>query len=133
MYKHILMPIELGTKAEETLAKARCLLAEGGKITLLHVVEPIPNYVAPYMPPNIYTESMEGAREKLAARAQELGLSDTALLQGPVGRGIVEWATENAADCIVLASHQPALSDIFLGSTAAWVVRHAQCAVLVLR
>ena len=40
---------------------------------------------------------------------------------------------EASADAIVIASHRPDLSDYLLGSTAARVVRHAQCTVLVLR
>ena len=41
-----------------------------------------------------------------------------------------EWAN---GDLIVIASHVPRVSDIFLGSTAAWVVRHADCSVHVIR
>ena len=37
------------------------------------------------------------------------------------------------ADCIVIGSHKPGLIDYLLGSTAARVVRHAPCAVHVLR
>jgi nucleotide-binding universal stress UspA family protein len=44
---------------------------------------------------------------------------------------ILETAKEIGADLIVIASHRPGLQDYFLGSTAARVVRHAECAVLV--
>ena len=36
-------------------------------------------------------------------------------------------------DVIVMASHQPKFSDYLLGSTAARVVRHAKCSVLIAR
>ena len=49
------------------------------------------------------------------------------------GRAITEHAKENAIDCIVVASHRPGLQDIFIGSTADWVVRHAPCSVHVVR
>ena len=48
-------------------------------------------------------------------------------------KAILEVAKEEGADLIVLASHRPGLQDYFLGSTAAKVVRHAECSVLVRR
>jgi nucleotide-binding universal stress UspA family protein len=52
---------------------------------------------------------------------------------GHPSRTILEVAEEKAADLIIIASHQPGLQDYFLGSTAAKVVRHAKCSVLVVR
>ena len=46
---------------------------------------------------------------------------------------ILEWAESNKVDCIIINSHKPGLQDYFLGSTAARVVRHAQCSVHVIR
>jgi len=46
---------------------------------------------------------------------------------------ILEVAKEKNADLIIIASHRPGLQDYFLGSTAAKVVRHANCSVLVVR
>ena len=46
---------------------------------------------------------------------------------------ILETAEDEGADLIIIASHQPGIQDYFLGSTAARVVRHAQCSVLVTR
>lgn len=37
------------------------------------------------------------------------------------------------AELIVIASHKPGFSTYLLGSTAAAVVRHAKCPVLVVR
>jgi len=54
-------------------------------------------------------------------------------LVGHAGRTIVDYATETGIDCIVIGSHKPGLNDYFLGSTSARVVRHAPCAVHVLR
>lgn len=55
------------------------------------------------------------------------------VIDGPTGRTITNWAEETGVDCIVMSSHRPVMSDILLGSTAAWVVRHAQCSVHVIR
>jgi len=46
---------------------------------------------------------------------------------------ILDVADEKQVDLIVIASHQPGLQDYFLGSTAAKVVRHAKCSVLIIR
>ena len=42
-------------------------------------------------------------------------------------------AEEKKAELIIVASHQPGLQKYFLGSTAAKVVRHATCSVIVVR
>ncbi|MCP3868497.1 MAG: universal stress protein [Gammaproteobacteria bacterium] len=46
---------------------------------------------------------------------------------------ILADAERSGADLIVIASHQPELSDYLLGSNAAKVVRHAKCDVYVVR
>ena len=55
------------------------------------------------------------------------------IIEGHSARTILDFAEENAIDCIVMGSHKPGLADYFLGSTAARVVRHANCAVHVHR
>jgi universal stress protein F len=55
------------------------------------------------------------------------------LTSGHAGRAIVDYASENNIDCIVMTSHKPGVEDLFLGSTAARVVRHAKCSVHVIR
>ncbi len=62
MYKNIIVPVALdhGHDPAEAIAVAKALLADGGKITLLSVVEPVPGYIATYIP--------EGQLEKKPAR-----------------------------------------------------------------
>jgi nucleotide-binding universal stress UspA family protein len=55
------------------------------------------------------------------------------VIEGHSGRSILDHAAENDVDCIIIASHRPGMQDYFLGSTAAQVVRHATCAVHVVR
>jgi nucleotide-binding universal stress UspA family protein len=52
---------------------------------------------------------------------------------GQTHRAILAAAEERNVDLIVVASHRPGLQDFLLGSTAARVVRHATCSVLVKR
>jgi len=135
MYKHVLVPIALdhGEGTQAALAVARHLLDEGGDITALTVLEPVPMFIANELPAG----QVERTRvDVLAALRDELrGATDIkpVVISGSPGRAIVDFATENGTDCIVVASHKPGLADYFLGSTAARVVRHAPCAVHVLR
>jgi nucleotide-binding universal stress UspA family protein len=46
---------------------------------------------------------------------------------------ILDVADEKEVDLIVIASHRPGFQDYYLGSTAAKVVRHANCSVHVVR
>ena len=135
MYSHILLPVELGgdTDYKDAKAIADTILNDGGRITILHAIEPVPQFAESYISPEVGQKVRENAGTTLKEMAKDLGVKDTALIHGSVGRSIVDWVEENSADCIVMPSHTPVLSDIFLGSTAAWVVRHARCAVHVLR
>ena len=135
MYKHIVVPVEIGEAKtyEDAVKAASTLLTEGGKITLLHVIEPVPTYVTTYIPPDITVKSKAAVKEQLLDMAKTLDIANTALIFGSAGRGIVDWTGENDADCIVVKSHKPEFTDLFLGSTAAWVGRHAPTSVHVLR
>lgn len=135
MYKHVLVPIALdhGEGTQTALTLARSLTEKGGEITALTVLEPVPTFIANELPPG----QIERTRtDVMAALREELGDSadvKPVVVTGHPGRAIVDFATENGVDCIVVASHKPGLSDFFLGSTAARVVRHAPCAVHVVR
>ncbi len=135
MYKNILVPIALEHERDTGAAMdvAHRLLAEGGQITALHVMEALPGYTTQYLPAN-YADTRHD--EMLAALKAELGgVKDVkpAVVTGHAGTTIVEYAADHDIDCIVVASHRPGLQDYLLGSTAARVVRHAGCAVHVIR
>lgn len=135
MYKNILVPVALdhGPKTAAALDVARALRAEGGAITALTVMEAIPPYVAQYLPPDQEAHARDEA--EAALRAELGGVEDARVdvVTGHAGRTILEYAEEHDMDLIVIASHRPGLQDYFLGSTAARVVRHAPCAVHVVR
>ncbi len=66
--------------------------------------------------------------------ARREGLEGQVVLrQGAPSTEILEEAARIGADAIVLGSHRPDYTDFFLGSTAARVVRHARCTVVVER
>jgi nucleotide-binding universal stress UspA family protein len=135
MYKNILVPMALDHKRNVGAAMdiAHKLLDEGGKITALHVIEAIPGYAAVHLPDDYHEKQQSEAMASL--KAELGGVSDVKaqVVTGHAGRTIQDYADQNGSDCIIVASHRPGLQDYFLGSTAAWVVRHAKCAVHVTR
>lgn len=135
MYANILIPVALDHKHDITDAinVAQKLRRDGGKITLLSVVEAIPGYVAGYLPEGQLEQNRKENEATLKAEAGEVPGIDAKVIVGHPGGSIVDYATEHSTDLIIIASHKPGLQDFFLGSTAARVVRYSQCPVHVLR
>ncbi|MEP2705072.1 MAG: universal stress protein [Roseibium sp.] len=135
MYKNILIPV-LFDEQHDTQASylvARSLANEDTKITVMHVIEEIPDFVINQLPSELLANSRHEAEKALEKSAAALPGATTKLLSGHAGRLIVDYAKDNGIDCIVLASHRPGFEDYFLGSTAGRVVRHANCSVHVVR
>ncbi len=135
MYTNILIPVLLGESRDNQTAfkAAKALASEGAQITLLHVIETVPVYVSEYFPPDFITTARDTVQTALDDMVATLPGSRAAIAEGKAGNRICRWAEENGCDCIVVASHRPALSDFFLGSVAHHVVGHAACAVHVVR
>ncbi len=135
MYKNILVPVVLGDGEdnETSLSAARQLADENAQVTILHVREPIPAFVAAEIPEDILNSTHREFQEDLQRVAANYPGAKAVLITGHAGRGIVEYADANAIDCIVLASHRPGLQNLLLGSTANRVVHHAKCSVHVIR
>ena len=135
MYKKILVPVALDHRpnTEVALKVARTLLSEGGEIIAIHAMEPIPGYVSHYLPEDQIREGREAAKAALVSELGGVKDVKVELINGAAGSAITEYAADHDIDCIVIASHKPGLQDYFLGSTAARVVRHAKCAVHVVR
>ena len=133
MYKNILVPIALDHErdVEAALAVARALSVEGGKITALNVIDQLPSYATEYLPADHFDNQQEGVSKEIRGLVGE-GI-EVAVVHGHSGRTILDYADDNESDLIVIASHRPGLQDYFLGSTASRVVRHATCAVHVVR
>lgn len=134
MYSRILVPMALdhgyGSGAVEI---ARRLLAEGGSITALHVYEAPSGSVGSYLDESAVKEAFARAEATLQARVADMAGVTPMLAKGHSGRTILDVAARIRADLIIVGSHRPGLRDYFLGSTSARVVRHAPCAVHVLR
>ena len=138
MYKSIVIAAALfndGATTRAALTKAQSLLDKNGKITLVHVLEDVPGYVAASLPASHLANRKIDVTAQLQALAASFPtLSVTIVVeQGQPAQTILDVAQEQGADLIMIASHKPGLSDYFIGSTAARVVRHAQTSVLVSR
>ncbi len=135
MYSNILVPVALDHdhKPIPALKVASTLLSKGGLITALHVMEDLPGYVTQYLPEGQRTHQLEDARAGLKAEVGDWPHITVEVILGHSGRTILDYAERHDTDCIVITSHRPGLQDYFLGSTAARIVRHAQCAVHVIR
>ena len=136
MYKTILVPIEMGhlEAGKKTIDLAVEHATEGARIILLNVVEEIPSWAAIDLPADLVDKNIASSRDELKAIATASGMKmDVEVRTGHSYNTILDVAEDRGADLIIIASHRPGLQDYFLGSTAAKVVRHATCSVLIVR
>ncbi|WP_162685631.1 universal stress protein [Roseovarius amoyensis] len=103
------------------------------QIRAVHVLEPPIASVRTCLDDGAVANLRAGAQDALAARVMDHPEIEAALLSGNPPHSIIADAEKTGADCIIAGSHRPGLRDYLLGSTAARVVRHAPCAVHVLR
>lgn len=135
MHSHILIPVALDHEeiARQKVEIARKMLNDGGRITLLTVVENIPSFVSELVgdfPKDHVTVRVKESLETVAGGASDI---DTDVRSGKAGVVISAYAREKDVDLIVIGSHHPDASDYFLGSTASRVARRAPCSVYILR
>ncbi len=139
MFKNILVPVDLShiEKSGALIDEAKRIAGqEGGALTLLNVVPDIPGYVAAQIPSGVHKNVMADCQAQLERLVKEHDLpasTQISVTDGHPANVIVSTAGNLESDLIIIASHQPGLSDYLLGSVASRVVRHARCPVLVLR
>lgn len=139
--KQILVPIDFSDCSMKSLTFATALAREfGAKLLLLHSVH-LPYYVANdeygrYDFPMLMQQQENAASKMMRDLMQNTSWHGTevqsSLQSGHAGDQICAQAKDNGVDVIVLATHgRTGLKHAFIGSTAEYVVRHAQCPVLV--
>ena len=135
-YSKLLVPVAPGhgDEAGRAVEVARSLVAEGGSITVVTVIEDLPRYLT-VETFAVDPEIMESQRAVGEAVVAEFTAPDVEVVvrHGYPTRAILDEAQEGGYDCIVIASAQPGWAHFFLGSTASSVVRHAHCSVHVVR
>ncbi|MGH1360955.1 MAG: universal stress protein [Burkholderiaceae bacterium] len=138
MFSEIIVPVDIGQKEQARLAirAAKLNLAPDGQMMLLHVLEPIPTYVAAQLESSVLDSAADQARLVLDELKASEGLPAETQVVVETGRTyqtIVSHIKDPQAQAIVMSAHSPQFSDIVLGSVAGQVVRHAKCSVFVLR
>ncbi|MCX6149862.1 MAG: universal stress protein [Ignavibacteriales bacterium] len=141
-FKNILVPIDFSDYSKRALQYAFNLAnLFGSKIFLIYVIEPV-IYPADFSMgqvalPAIDIEMNSRAKEELEnlAKKEISGLEVTTIIKtGKPFVEIIETASENDIDLIIIASHgHTGVEHILFGSTAEKVVRKAPCPVLTLR
>ena len=110
MFRNVLVPTDLNPKTGRALeVAARLIVEEGGKITLLHVIETIED-VAFEEYQEFYEKLLERAKRKMAEmalryRRQGAEIEET-IVYGRRVQEIVRFADEREIDLIVLSSHK---------------------------
>lgn len=136
MYNTILVPVESSHIADSgaTIDLAKSFAGEDAKIILLNVFEEIPKWASTSLPKDLADDSIRAIRKEMDTIAEAADANiEVQIRVGHSYKTILEVADEANADLVMVASHQPGVQDYFLGSTAAKVVRHARCSVLVIR
>lgn len=146
MYKHILVPTDgstLSLKAARTAVRLAGPLK--ARITALHVI-------APFRPPMngeavafgvdrlaaMYTKNAKDhakkALSKVAAAAGDVKCAQSSVVHDQPWRAIIEAASANKCDLVVMASHgRRGLAGLLLGSETQKVLTHSKVPVLVCR
>jgi len=145
MFTRILAPTDFSPGADAALSYARTLAEKfGASLQLLHVMEdPVASVmmsVDSYVPdlPELRESMVQEAATQLEGRLSEkdrtvLKATGVAMF-GSGARCIVDYATEQDVDLIVMGTHgRTGMSHLLMGSVAERVVRTAPCAVMTVR
>ena len=137
MYTKIMVPVDLAhvDKLDKALTTATDLAKHYGiPICYVGVTAEAPTPVA--HTPEEYSEKLQAFG---AGQAEQHGLEVTTRAYPShdptvdVDRRLIDAASENGADLIVMASHVPGVADHVFGSNAGAVASHSKVSVFVVR
>jgi nucleotide-binding universal stress UspA family protein len=134
-FAHALVPTDFSEHARHALDLAPVIIAPGGAITLLHVVE-IP-VAFPDVPALDHAAQVEAALDREAARVRGTTAAPVATrsrIGSPSAQTLAALDADPTIDLVVMGSRgRTGIKRAILGSVAEQVVRHARCPVLVAR
>jgi nucleotide-binding universal stress UspA family protein len=140
MFRSIVVPIDLSEIeiSRPAIDMAVALAKEsGGRVMLVNVVPIMPVMMLDTVPVTYEAEVAEKAKTALSDLADAIDLPPgrvgAVVKIGGVYHEVLDVATQEGADLVVVGSHRPAMATYLLGSNATAIVRHATCSVLVLR
>jgi nucleotide-binding universal stress UspA family protein len=137
--KTILVPVDYSDITEKVVAAAASLAAAyGGRVILLHVIEPAPQFVGydpgPLSVPVEMQPATPGDPARIEALKQRCGAAEVLALEvrGSAPDEVVKIAREHGADYIVMGSHgHGALYQLIVGGVTDAVLKAAPCPVLI--
>lgn len=135
MYNTILLATDFSNEEStiQSLKKAE-RLSNNGRIVLMHVLDDLPSYALTELPNDFLASQIPDIEKKLEELVTKSKVkADIEVRKGSAHRSIIDTSKEIEADLILVNSHRPGLQDYLIGSTAAKIVRHASCSVLVER
>ncbi|WP_022949309.1 universal stress protein [Methylohalobius crimeensis] len=140
-YRHVLLAADFSEHGEEVAERAKDLADRyEAKLSVLHVVDNLPitdSIYGPIIPfdVDITEQLINASQEKLAQIGQKNNIPEDRrwVEVGNPKAEIVRVAAEEKVDLIVVGSHSRTGLGILLGSTAANVIRHANCDVMAVR
>jgi nucleotide-binding universal stress UspA family protein len=125
---------------------ARVARADGAPLDIVHVFEPPWRQLHYFVPmPENTPEFQAGYRSEMTAKLREFceplkgelaGITHRFQLDEhqSAGRGLVEYATKNGADLVVLGTRERSgLKELVLGSTAERLLRQTPCSMMTVR
>lgn len=141
MYKHILLPVDLGNESSWQKALPAAVEYCTAFGATLHVMTVVPDFgspmVAQFFPVDHEKQVIESTTELLhkfvADRVPDNIKVQHIVADGTIYKTIIETAEQIDADLVIMGSHRPELEDYLLGPNAARVVRHSNKSVLVVR
>lgn len=137
MYKNILFATDLTEDTEYLVEKVRSIRGyTGAKLTLVHVVEPLPGYSYAYLGiEDIEGQLIDEAKQSIQKLAEILNVqsNDVHIEIGPTKTKILKIADDINADLIICGSHGRHGLSLLLGSTANAILHGAKCDVLTVR
>lgn len=143
----VITPIDFSDNSKLIAESAAYLAGKfGASLHLVFIVQNFEDYSGFFVPqmsmPHLEQDLIAGAEEKMASFCAELeedfkkaGVAQVShhVAMGDVAEQIVEFATENKGDMIVMGTHgYKGLEKIMFGSVADKVVRSAPCPVLTI-
>jgi nucleotide-binding universal stress UspA family protein len=140
-FRKILVPLDFSEPSRLGLEYALGFAQEfHATVVLFHSVSVSPylmgnRYAAPQIPTLIASEQksarteMENLREAISRKG---GIVETKIALGPPAEQIGKYVRKAGVELIITSTHgRSGLRSVFMGSTAARVVRYATCPVLV--
>lgn len=136
-HESVVVPVDFSEESQNALSTAVELTGDASKVHVIHILPPL----EAISPAAVWGDLSDGTRIDAAKQYADGFLKDhgaegatVEVRIGSPGHEVTVFAKEVNADLIVISSHGfHGIKRMLLGSVAESVIRHAHCAVLVLR